>query len=57
VKIDIRLVSDGTAGISEIKNEDRNEGRVFTLDGRSISKSNALRKGVYVANGKKYVVK
>lgn len=57
VKIDIRLVSDGTAGISEIKNEDRKEGRVFTLDGRSISKSNALRKGVYVANGKKYVVK
>jgi hypothetical protein len=57
VKIDIRLVSDGTAGITELKGEDRSESQVFSLDGRSISKSNTLRKGVYVANGKKYVVK
>ena len=57
VKIDIRLVSDGTAGITELKGEDRSESQIFSLDGRSISKSNTLRKGLYIANGKKYVVK
>ena len=57
VKIDIRLVSDGTAGITELKGENRSESQVFSLDGRSVNKSNTLRKGLYIANGKKYVVK
>ena len=54
VKIDIRLVPDGSAGIKEMKSEDSNEGQVFTLDGRAANKSN---KGLYISNGKKYVVK
>lgn len=56
VKIDIRLVSDGTAGITELKKDD-SEGQAFTLDGRAVSKSNTLQKGLYISNGKKYVVK
>ena len=56
VKIDIRLVSDGTAGITELKKDD-SEGQAFTLDGRSVNKSNTLQKGLYISNGKKYVVK
>ena len=56
VKIDIRLVPDPSANISELKTDD-SESQVFTLDGRSVSKSESLRKGVYVSNGKKYVVK
>jgi hypothetical protein len=54
VKIDIRLVPDGSAGIKEMKSEDSNEGQVFTLDGRAANKSN---KGLYISNGKKYIVK
>ena len=57
VKIDIRLVSDGTVGITPIHTNEANTHQVFTLDGRSVNKTNALRKGLYVANGKKYVVK
>ena len=56
VKIDIRLVSDGTAGITELKSGDRSEGHAFTLDGRTVDKAN-LQKGLYISNGKKYVVK
>ena len=57
VKIDIRLLSDGTVGITELKGDGCNEGRVYTLDGRSVNKSESLRKGIYMTNGKKYVVK
>ena len=56
VKIDIRLVSDGSANISELKKDDC-DSQIYTLDGRTVNKSEALRKGVYVGNGKKYVVK
>ena len=56
VKIDIRLVPDGSANISELKADD-SDSQIYTLDGRSVSKSKALRKGLYVGNGKKYVVK
>ena len=56
VKIDVRLVSDGTAGITELKSGDRSEGHAFTLDGRTVDKAN-LQKGLYISNGKKYVVK
>ena len=57
VKIDMRLLSDGTVGITELKGDGCNEGRVYTLDGRSVNKSESLRKGIYMTNGKKYVVK
>ena len=56
VKIDIRLVPDGSANITELKQDD-SDSQIYTLDGRSVSKSEALRKGLYVGNGKKYVVK
>lgn len=56
LKIDMRLVSDGTAGITELKKDD-SEGQAFTLDGRAVSKSNTLQKGLYISNGKKYAVK
>lgn len=56
VKIDIRLVSDGTVGITELKKDDSGS-QIYTLDGRTVNKSEALRKGLYVGNGKKYVVK
>ena len=56
VKIDIRLVSDGSANITELKKDD-SESQIYTLDGRTVNKSEALRKGLYVGNGKKYVVK
>ena len=56
VKVDMRLVPDGSANISELKTDD-SDAQIFTLDGRSVSKSETLRKGVYVGNGKKYVVK
>ena len=56
VKIDIRLVPDGSANITELKKDDC-DSQIYTLDGRTVSKSDALRKGIYVGNGKKYVVK
>lgn len=56
VKIDIRLVSDGSANITELKKDDSGS-LIYTLDGRTVNKSEALRKGLYVGNGKKYVVK
>ena len=56
MKIDMRLVPDGSANISELKKDD-SDAQIFTLDGRSVNKSEALRKGIYVSNGKKYVVK
>ena len=57
MKIDMRLVPDGTVGITELKADEINKGKIFTLDGRSINKTNTLHKGLYIANGKKYVVK
>jgi hypothetical protein len=56
MKIDMRLVPDGTVGIKELK-KDNNDSQIYTLDGRTVNKSEALRKGLYVGNGKKYVVK
>lgn len=35
----------------------RGEGAVYTLDGRRISESSVLPKGIYIVNGKKVVVK
>lgn len=56
VKVDIRLVPNGSAGISEIGSEGQKCDKATSLDGRPVSKSN-LRKGIYIVDGKKYVVK
>lgn len=56
VKIDVRLVPDGSANITQLKKDD-SDSQIYTLDGRSANKSESLRKGLYISNGKKYVVK
>ena len=56
VKIDIRLVPDGSANITELKKDD-NDSLIYTLDGRSVSKTNTLSKGVYVFGKTKRLVK
>ena len=57
MKIDMRLVPDGTSGISTVKDAQRRAGVVTTLDGRTVNKSEGLRRGIYVEDGKKFVVK
>jgi hypothetical protein len=57
VKIDVRLVPDGTAGIKEIGVGSQESGEIYDLQGRSVNKSETIRKGLYIADGKKYVVK
>ena len=56
VKIDIRLVPDGSANITELKKDDC-DSQIYTLDGRSVGKTNALSKGVYVVGKTKRLVK
>ena len=56
VKIDIRLVSDGSANITELKTDDGSS-QIYTLDGRSVSKTSTLSKGVYVVGKTKRLVK
>ena len=56
VKIDVRLVPDGTANITELKKDD-SDSQIYTLDGRTVSKSNTLSKGVYVVGKTKRLVK
>lgn len=58
MKIDIRLVPDGTTGIETVDNRlsaVRSQ-KVTALDGRTV-KQGSLRKGIYVVDGKKRVVK
>ena len=47
-----------TTGISEVNTEttEAKQGNVYTLDGRIVNEAN-LPKGIYVKNGKKFVVK
>lgn len=56
VKIDVRLVPDGSAGINELATEDAGSKTAVTLDGRTVNKSNGLRKCIYIINGKKHLV-
>ena len=57
MKMDIRLVSDGTSGISNVQTA-KAQTRVATmLDGRTIDGSQPLHKGIYIIAGKKQVVK
>ena len=57
VKIDVRLVSDGSAGIKEIGAGSQESGEIYNLQGRSVNKSETLRNGLYISNGKKLLVK
>ena len=56
VKIDIRLVPDGSSGINEVvgKTEEVND-ELFNLSGQRVT--NSKNKGVYIVNGKKILVK
>ena len=54
VKVDIRLVSDGTSGINTISRSALSPQTVTTLDGR-IVKLDGLRKGIYIVDGKKVI--
>ena len=56
VKIDIRLVPDGSANITELKKDD-SDSQIYTLDGRSVTKTSTLSKGVYVVGKTKRLVK
>jgi len=58
VKVDIRLVPDGSAGIEEISNEKlvMSTDDYYRLDGRKLQKKPA-QQGVYIQNGKKVIVK
>ena len=49
----ITLSAEGATGIKEIKSI-KNEGAIYDLMGRKVSKMN---KGIYIINGKKYIVK
>lgn len=57
VKVDMRLVSDGSSGISNLQTTKKESNTMTTLDGRTVNKSEGLRKGVYIVDGKKVVVK
>ena len=58
VKIDMRLVpTNGSAGISNLQATKNESNTMTTLDGRIVNKSEGLRKGVYIVDGKKVVVK
>ena len=56
MKIDMRLVPDGSAGISEFQANGQNSNQAVNLDGRKVNKS-SLHKGIYIMDGKKYIVK
>ena len=56
-KVDIRLVPDGSSGISNLQATKKESNTMTTLDGRTVNKSEGLRKGVYIVDGKKVVVK
>lgn len=57
MKIDMRLVPDGSSGINDLQTTKKESDTMTTLDGRSVNKSQGLRKGVYIVDGKKVVVK
>ena len=56
MKMDLRLVPDGTVGISELRSEGQSE-KATTLDGRTVNRSSGLRKGIYIIDGKKHVIR
>lgn len=57
LKVDMRLVSDGTTAIVEHKAQNVKPLSSYTLDGRQVNASAGLKKGIYVIDGHKRVVK
>ena len=57
VTIDMTLTPDGSSGISNLQTTKKESNTMTTLDGRTVNKSEGLRKGVYIVDGKKVVVK
>lgn len=50
------VASDVTSGVVSPIVSGQNNGRIFTIDGRYVGKDlNALKKGIYIINGKKIV--
>lgn len=52
VKVDIRLVSDGTSAIQETANSTSQNSTYYDLQGRKVK---TAQKGIYVTNGKKVI--
>jgi hypothetical protein len=52
VKVDIRLVPNGSANISEIENGKLSNSKCYDLLGRQVS---AKEKGIYIVDGRKIV--
>lgn len=59
MKIDMRLVPDGTSGIEAVASQPSaiSHQTSYTLDGRQVKKNDGLNKGIYIKNGKKHIVK
>ena len=55
-KVDIRLVKADATGISTVGTQSQKSQTVTTLDGRSMQRDGA-QKGIYIMDGKKFVVK
>ena len=49
--------SDMATGIAEIPSDDSDATGVYDLNGRKMSENGVLRKGIYIRNGKKFIVK
>jgi len=56
MKIDIRLVKGEASGIKEASSQTSNIQKVTSLDGRTLNRD-GLRKGIYIVDGTKRVVK
>jgi len=56
VKVDIRLVKADASGISTVGTQSLKPQTVTTLDGRTMQLDGA-QKGIYIMDGKKFVVK
>lgn len=56
VRISISIIDD-TEGITSISREPCYSSSVYTLDGRNVGNESNLRKGIYIINGKKCVIK
>ena len=56
LKVDIRLVSDGTTTVQGVAQESADSEPTFDLQGRNMEPA-ALKKGIYVRGGRKVVVK
>ena len=54
-EISIRVVGEETTGVANIQHQSANT-QLYDLNGRKVNENN-LKPGIYVKNGKKFVVK